>query len=304
MSALTSRIWAFKQTVRAIVHQKGLFLMALALASLAMTIPYFLTTLVVSLSGQVFDVPTQTEITVFAERSASSGTVRALADEIAKNGIINSVRIMDKKEALAMVNDSLGLKTERNDAANPLPDIIIATVAANVTGKELEQAVSELRNMRAVDAVAYDDQWARYLGALNRALAMTLVMVGSAVGLLVILVIFASVRLTTGAQRDEIRALYLFGATPAFIKRPYLWRGALTLALAAGISLGLTQLGLNLLQKPVADFLSLYGVQVNLVMPSYDWNLLYVAACAFVGWLVSSFAASDAVARAQLQPGS
>lgn len=298
MSALTSRIWAFKQTLHAIVHQKGLFLMALALASLAMTIPFFLTSLTLSLSGQVFDVPTQTEITIFADRSAGSKSVRAIADEVAKNTIISSVRIMDKKDALALVNNSLGLKTEKS-AANPLPDIIIATVATNVSSQELAQTVESFRKIKSVDAVAYDDQWANYLGALNSAMTVTLVILGSAVGLLVILVIFASVRLTTGAQKDEIRALYLFGATPAFIKRPYLWRGALTLFLAALISLGLTQIGLNLLQKPVADFLSLYDVTVALKMPEYDWNILYVVTCGLIGWCVSSFAASDAITRAQ-----
>lgn len=298
MSALTSRIWAFKQTLHAIVHQKGLFLMALALASLAMTIPFFLTSLTLSLSGQVFDVPTQTEITIFADRSAGSKSVRSIADEVAKNTIVSSVRIMDKKDALALVNNSLGLKTEKN-AANPLPDIIIATVATNVSSQELAQTVESFRKIKSVDAVAYDDQWANYLGALNSAMTVTLVILGSVVGLLVILVIFASVRLTTGAQKDEIRALYLFGATPTFIKRPYLWRGALTLFLAALISLGLTQIGLDLLQKPVADFLSLYDVTVTLKMPEYDWNILYVVTCGFIGWGVSSFAASDAITRAQ-----
>ncbi len=298
MRALTSRIWAFKQTLHAIIHNKLLFLMALSLASLAMTIPFFLTSLTLSLSGQVFDVPTQTEVTIFAERSAGPQSVRALADEIAANPILSSVRIMDKKEALALVNESLGLKTEKT-TANPLPDIIIATVATNVSSQELADTVEALRKMKSVDAVAYDDQWASYLSALNSALTVTLVLLGTVVGLLVILVIFASVRLTTVAQQDEIRALYLFGATPTFIMRPYLWRGVLTLVLAALISLGLTQLGLDLLQKPVTNFLSLYGVTITLKMPAYDWNILYVGACGILGWVVSSFAALDAIRHAQ-----
>ncbi len=302
MSIFTSRIWALKQTTHAIVHQKGLFLMALSLASLAMTIPFFLTSLALSLSGQVFEVPTHTEITIFADRTAGSQTVRTIADEIAKSTIINSVRIMDKKDALALVNDSLGLKTDKN-VANPLPDIIIATVASNVSSQELAQTVETFRKIKSVDSVAYDDQWASYLGALNSALTVTLVLLGSVVGLLVFLVIFTSVRLTTGAQKDEIRALYLFGATPSFIKRPYLWRGALTLLLAALISLGLTQLGLDLLQKPVADFLSLYNVTVTLKMPEYDWNILYVVASGLLGWAVSYLAASDAITRVQNSRG-
>lgn len=40
MSMFTSTRWAARQTVRAIVEFKGLFLMALSLAGLALTIPF------------------------------------------------------------------------------------------------------------------------------------------------------------------------------------------------------------------------------------------------------------------------
>ena len=63
MSMFTSTRWAARQTVRAIVEFKGLFLMALSLAGLALTIPFFLATLAWSLSAQVFNVPTQAEVT-------------------------------------------------------------------------------------------------------------------------------------------------------------------------------------------------------------------------------------------------
>ena len=45
MSMFTSTRWAARQTVRAIVEFKGLFLMALSLAGLALTIQFFLATL-------------------------------------------------------------------------------------------------------------------------------------------------------------------------------------------------------------------------------------------------------------------
>ena len=298
MSALTSRIWALKQTVHAILSQKMQFLLALALAGLAMTIPFFLTSVALSLSGQIFDVPTQTELTIFTDRSAGEKTVQKLADKVAENPLFSSVRVMPKAEALELVNQSLGLKTERSEG-NPLPDIIIATVAPNVSSSELAQAADALRKMKNIDSVAYDDQWAQYLGALSRATTVVLSLLGGIVSLLVLLVIFTSVKLTTIAQRDEIRALYLFGAAPSFIKRPYLWRGVLTLTLASLISLGLTQLGLDLLSRPVADFASLYGVTVVLRLPAYDWCILYVTAAALLGWLVSSIAASDAISSAK-----
>ena len=145
MSMFTSTRWAARQTVRAIVEFKGLFLMALSLAGLALTIPFFLATLAWSLSAQVFNVPTQAEVTVFADRSAGEQSVKDLAEAISKNSVISAVRIMPKEDALAMVNQSLGMKTEDERSKekaknNPLPDIIIATVANNVSSEELAAA--------------------------------------------------------------------------------------------------------------------------------------------------------------------
>lgn len=304
MSMFTSFRWAARQTVRAIVEFKGLFLMALSLAGLALTIPFFLATLAWSLSSQVFDVPTQAEVTIFADRSAGDQSVKEIAQSVSKNTVISSVRIMPKEDALSMVNKSLGLKSEDTKSKekaknNPLPDIVIATVANNVSSEELAAAAEEFRKLKNVDLVAYDDSWQRYLNALYTALSLVLGILGTVVFLLVLLVIFASVRLTTNAQKDEIRALYLFGATSSFIRRPYSWRGFLTLMLAAVLSLGVTATGVSLLAKPISDFASLYGVTVILRMPAMDWCLLYVAMAALLGYVVGSFAAKDAIARVQ-----
>lgn len=123
MSMFTSTRWAARQTVRAIVEFKGLFLMALSLAGLALTIPFFLATLAWSLSSQVFNVPTQAEVTIFADRSAGEQSVKELAEAISANSVISDVRIMPKEDALAMVNQSLGLKPRIN-APKKRPRII------------------------------------------------------------------------------------------------------------------------------------------------------------------------------------
>ncbi len=300
MSIFTGTLWSFRQTIRAIFELKGLFLMALSLAGLALTIPFFLTTLFWSLSAQVFDVPTQAEVTIFADRAAGPKTVEAIAEAVGKNTAISSVRIMPKAEAIALVNRTLGIKSDspkEKVRENPLPDIIIATVASNVTQEELSAVADEFRKIKNVDLVAYDDSWQRYLYALTQALTVVLGVLGTVVFLLVLLVIFASVRLTTNAQKDEIRALYLFGATTVFIRRPYAWRGFLTLMLAAVLSLGVTMIGVGLLAKPVADFAGLYGVTVILRMPAADWCALYVIAAALLGYIVGSYAAKDAIMR-------
>ena len=194
MSMFTGTRWAARQTLRAIIEFKGLFLMALSLAGLALTIPFFLATLAWSLSAQVLDVPTQAEVTIFADRSAGKQSVMEIAAAVSKNTVISSVRIMPKEDALALVNKTLGLKaedakTKEKAKNNPLPDIIIATVANNVSSEDLAAAADEFRHIKNVDLVAYDDSWQRYLNALYTALSVVLGILGTVVFLLVLLVI-------------------------------------------------------------------------------------------------------------------
>ena len=79
-----------------------------------------------------------------------------------------------------MVNQSLGMKTEDERSKekaknNPLPDIIIATVANNVSSEELAAAAEQFRKIKNVDLVAYDDSWQRYLNALYTALSAAVI---------------------------------------------------------------------------------------------------------------------------------
>lgn len=296
MSLLNSRIWAFKQTFRGIWHAKTLFVLALALAGLALTIPVFIGTLTLSLSKPGLSVSFATEITVFTDRSAGDQTVAKITEQIAALPKVTATRVINKEAALSQVNESLGLKT-RKAGSNPLPDIIVATVAKNASEAEISATAEAIQKIEGVDSIAYDDQWSVHLAALVQAISVTMATFGAIILALVLLVIGASVRMTTAAQSDEMRVLYLFGATDSFIKRPYVWRGFITMACSALISLELSHIGLQLLAVPLASFLKLYGTTVTLAMPSADWCTLYVLAAAFVGAFIGEGVASHAVSQ-------
>ena len=275
MSPLSARLWALQQTCRGIWHARGLFSLALALAGLALTIPVFLGTLFWCFSKPVINVPMQTEITVFAERSAGDASVAELSARIADLNAISSVRIVKRDEALAMVNRSLGLKDEKR-AGNPLPDIVIATVAPNITSEEIAEIAGIIQKMKDVDIVAYDDSWAKHLSALLSAVTVVLGVLGSVIFALVFLVIAASVRMTTNAQKEEI---------------DYFWQDGKILALA----------GIRLLAEPVENFAKLYGAHLALTMPSLEWCLLFVAGAGLVGAVIGGIAARDSL-RSLRQP--
>ena len=293
MSIFASHRWALSELALGLRSDASRFSFAALLSALALSIPIFIASVVFSLSEPLSGLQTSLELTVFTTKSAD---LKPVENRIRTIPFVDGTEILPSEKAFADLNRNLGIPQSKA-LSNPLPDIIIATVASNVSSEELAAAADEFRKIKNVDLVAYDDSWQRYLNALYTALSVVLGILGTVVFLLVLLVIFASVRLTTNAQRDEIRALHLFGATSSFIRRPYSWRGFLTLMLAAVLSLGVTATGVSLLAKPIADFAGLYGVTVILRMPAIDWCLLYVASAALLGYVVGSFAAKDAITR-------
>lgn len=288
--------WAFSRTMSGIFGAFGQFFLALSLAGFTLTIPFFLGTLAWSLSQPIVSVPLVTEITVFAQRSAGEKTVRQLAQKIESSPIIDHIRIIPKAEALASVNASLGIKT-RQSKTNPLPDLIVATCKKTATRDQIRTLAGNIEKLSGVDSVAYDDTWALHVGALIKAVTIVAGILGTIVCILVLLVIAASVRLTTIAQVAEIRALYLFGAYPSFIKRPYIWRGFITLGCSALFSLGLTRLAIALLAEPVANFAALYSVTLHLALPAANWCAVYVLAAACLGAIIGNLAASAAIRK-------
>ena len=81
MSFLSSRAWALQQVLRGINNAKGLFFLALALASLSLTIPVFVASIVYGLSEPLRSVPVSPEVTVFTD------------DGITKSWILSSPQI-------------------------------------------------------------------------------------------------------------------------------------------------------------------------------------------------------------------
>lgn len=293
MSFLSANRWAASLTFRAIRQNANLFIMATGMASMALTIPLFLGTLTWSVSSPLLNVPIHTELTVFMDKNTGQEAAAKLTERIKEDSAVAGVRLMRKDEALAMVNKSLGLNNKRSEKINPLPDLLIVSVASTITAEEVQGLSDRIEKMKSVDNVAYDHQWSRYQSSLTTVLVVISSILSTAVGLLVLLVVCSSVRLTTGAQIEEIRALFIFCASESFIKSPYTYRGLLTMLFATLLSLGFTWLAVSLLAPPLAELASLYGVTIALGMPPVEYCIAYVAVASILGAVMGSYATND-----------
>ena len=229
MSFSSSRTWAFTQMLRGIRNAKGVFFLALALASLSLTIPVFVASMVYGLAEPMRAVPVAPEITVFAYQNISDSMMTNLQERIGRHEHVMRIEVIPKEKAFENLNKSLGLKKDRDSSANPLPDLIIVTLATNMSPAEIEKTANNIEKLKGVSMVAYDSSWLTKLDALYKALMSLGVIFVAITFSMLLCVIAASVRLAADAQKNELGLLYLFGASPSFSIRPYAWRGFLTM---------------------------------------------------------------------------
>lgn len=298
MSFLSSRIWAAQQVCRGINNAKGLFFLALMLASLTLTIPVFIASTIYSLSEPLRAVPVVPQITVFSEQNITKAEMDNLLARIKRHEHVMAVELISKEKAYEDLNANLGIKKGKSDKnANPLPDLVIVTLNHEMTQSEIEKTATSIEKLNGVDLIAYDSTWVAKLEAISQGILTLAIIMGAITLSLLVLVVAASVRLAADAQKTELRMLYLFGASTAFTIRPYAWRGVLTMGLAALISIGLSELALNSFNQALTAIAQQYGTTISVNLLPLEYNIGFVLFCATLGGLIASIITQRAIAR-------
>jgi cell division transport system permease protein len=112
--------------------------------------------------------------------------------------------------------------------------------------------------------VQVDSAWVKRLAALLGVLRLVLLLLAVTLGMVVIAVVFNTIRLQVLTQRDEISVSKLIGATDVFIHRPFYYTGALLGLCAGAVALGAVALALRPLNVAIAEFARLYASEFQL----------------------------------------
>lgn len=225
------------------------------------------------------------QLTIFlqveAERSAAEEIVARLKNraEVAKVELIareDTLARMKRQENLADVIAAL--------PKNPFPDAIVVT-PADESPVTLEALAAEARQWRKVEAVQVDSDWARRLYALLRLARIGLGFLAILLGLGLVAITFNTIRLQLLTRQAEVEVSRLLGATDAFIRRPFLWYGALLGLCGGAMAWLIVAAAMLALRLPVAELAQLYGIELRLALPTLPFGAMLMSAAAFLGWL-------------------
>jgi cell division transport system permease protein len=231
------------------------------------------------------------EISIFLGMQVSRQQANALAPAIRRvlqqQGNRGTLEFVPREQALGALKSRSGLSDALSTlGSNPLPDGYVLKLPGlqdTAEAAQVEALAQQLRALPGVETVHVDSAWIQRLAALLWILRLSLALLAATLGVVVVAVVFNTIRLQVMTQREEIEVSRLVGATDAFIHRPFYYTGAL-LGLAAGaVAMVAVTLALQPLNRAVTEFAGLYGSDFHLVSLNPSAILALLAVSALLG---------------------
>lgn len=294
MSAWIAQHWyAFLDALRHLARRGSGFLLNVLVVAIALALPFAGLTVLENIRPISEQLSVEPELSVFLaadtprdKATALGPQIRRIAEEAHGGAKLDFV---PREKALAALKTRSGLG-DAVDAlgSNPLPDAYVLRLASFADAAEagrIDDIAGRLQKLPGVEHVQVDSAWVKRLAALLHVLRVALGFLGATLGVVVIAVVFNTIRLQVMNQRDEIEVAQLVGATDAFIYRPFLYTGALLGLVAGALALGAVALALQPLNQAIAEFARLYASEFRLAPLSLVPTAALLAISALLGLL-------------------
>ncbi len=250
---------------------------------------YLVVNNVASLAGKLDPEP---KLSIYLKTTAGEPEVAALKERLGVTPNIVDSRFVSKDTALAELAAVGIADIVKTLEQNPLPHAFVIKPKV-IEPEALEALKKKIESWGEVDVVELDSDWARKLSAFvefgkHAVFFLTLVL-----SLALIFVMANTIRLQILNQREEIEVSRLIGATPSFVRRPFLYFGMMQALLGGLLALGLVALGIYGLNQATAPLVKLYAGEFSFRRPDIEFS----AAMIFALVVLAMFSAGVAVRR-------
>jgi len=244
-----------------------------------------------SLSDVVARWTQKVQVIFYVEDGIEDRIRRSLEDQLREDPAVESLAYVSREEALARFRSLFrDLRTLPDDLGeNPFPASVEVTLrAGHHSREEVERLVRAFGKAPGVQEVQYDLLWIQRLATGARLVRGLGAFLGGILVLASVFTISNVIRLTVYARQDELDIMRLVGATPAYVKGPFVLEGMFQGGLGGLLALGLLWAALGVTQRDVLAASDLLG-RAPLALSSWLAVLLVVGGMAVgvVGSLVS-----------------
>ncbi|CAA0140827.1 permease-like cell division protein FtsX [Tenacibaculum maritimum] len=227
-------------------------------------------------------------ISIFLKDHVDSKQAEALKSSLLKEAFAKKVYYITKEEAANSYKKDLGEDFLKFLGDNPLKNgIDIYLKAAYVTPEKMANIEKELAKNNFVYEVNYDKPLVQLLTKNIQKISFWLLVLSGFFGIVAIILINSSIRLSIYAKRFNIKTMQMVGATKSFIRKPFIWQSIKLGFLGAILAL----IGLGFLIYYVDQYIPTLELLSDYISISYVAGGILIAA--FIITSLSTFFATQ-----------
>jgi cell division transport system permease protein len=297
---LSQHLQALKLVLRRFKSNKlNTLLICLAIGA-TLALPSMLYAVLDSVSGLASNVKTESQMSVFLTTDHSEETIGSIKTALEKNDAIKNFRFVSKEDALTKLQAADANNEVLNSLENnPLPDAFFIE-PNQLDAESLENLQKELNQLEGVEDVQIDGAWMKRLNYLVLLGKQAMLILASLLALLLLAVIGNTIRMQILTQQAEIDLSRLIGATKSFIRRPFLYAGALYGLLGGLCALIITFAIIYLFNRSIAPIAAEYQSNFLLNFPSFTVSVVICAISLLLGLVSAYLAVSKSLLKSNI----
>jgi cell division transport system permease protein len=233
------------------------------------------------LAGEAHSDP---QLSVFLAPEATRADAGRVEAALAATPGVRRHRFVPKEEALAELQRVEGMREILATlGSNPLPDAVVVDLAPG-DPEAGQRLAAELGKLPKVALVQLDALWLQRFDAALRLAGLAVGVLAALLGVGMVAVTFNTIRQQILTQQAEIEVSRLIGATDAFVRRPFIYQGAV-MALTGGlVALGIVAGALYALNGEVVRLSATYASDFRLRLPPAADLAAFLAFAGALGW--------------------
>ena len=265
-------------------------------AVLIMTLTFFVASLFFLVLAGSYNVLSYFEkkpqITVFFTDKKTQSEIKDLEERLRVTGQVSSLKYVSKEEALAIYR-------EQNKADPLLLEMVTADILPSsleisaVSAEYLSELAKILKNEKETEEVVYQKDIIDSLLSWTKGIRTVGIILVSFLSLLSLLLILTIISMKIAFKKEEIEILKLIGASPWYIRMPFILEGSFY-GLIGAVLAWLASFGLLLYSTP---FLSSFLAQIPILPVPLPFMLAVFSGMVFLGAALGSLGSLLALKR-------
>jgi cell division transport system permease protein len=200
------------------------------------------------------------QVSVFLNTGVDDDQVARVTERLRDLPDVATFHVVSRQKALEEYQELSGFKEVLVALdTNPLPTLIVVEPRIDRSDPDQVRDLAKVvEQWEEVDLAQYDLQWVQRFHAIMEIVQRGIVVLAAVLCLAVLLVVGNTIRMGIQGRREEIEIAKLFGATNAFIRRPFLYVGLWYGLMGGVLAWMLVGLSFAMLRQPVRRLADLY----------------------------------------------